>query len=135
MRFHGLERAQPFSDMTLVAFVLATPPDAFYREGRRKALLRDALSSVLPPVLRDRPGKTSLFPSMSLGLRERRRRFVLELLDNSELSRRGLVSPNAWRDGVRAFLDGDDGLASAAWYSLTLEMWLRVREGRLPPVA
>ena len=47
------------------------------------------------------------------------------------------MRPEPWTRAIRAHLDDDDGspLSWAAWRSLTLEMWLRARENRLPALA
>jgi asparagine synthase (glutamine-hydrolysing) len=132
MRLFGLEARQPFMDPRLVEFVLRSPPDALNRGGVIKVLLRDALHDVLPPKLRERPGKTSYRPLMAKGLREKHPAFVRALVEDNELERHELVVPEAWRAGVEEYLAGDDEVP--IWRGLTIEMWLRLREGRLPPV-
>jgi asparagine synthase (glutamine-hydrolysing) len=135
MRLFGLEVRQPFLDVRLLQFMLGAPPDAAYRDGTIKWVLREALRDILPPVVRDRPDKANFGPLLEFGLREGRRRFVEALLQDSELERRGYVVPGRWREAVQRFLQGRTGHSSGLWQSLTLEMWLRVREGRLPALA
>jgi Asparagine synthase len=91
-----------------------------------------SLHDVLPPKLRDRRVKTSYRPLMTKGLREEHSEFVRALLDDGELARRQLVVPQLWRDGVERYLAGDDEVP--IWRGLAVEMWLRVRSGRLPPL-
>ena len=95
-------------------------------------LLREALRDILPPTLRDRRVKTSYLPLMARGLRGRHGSFVQSLLADSELARHELVVPEAWREGVEQFLAGDDEVP--IWRGIALELWLRLREGRLPPL-
>jgi asparagine synthase (glutamine-hydrolysing) len=134
-RRFGLELRNPLLDVRLVEFVLRTPPDAFFRDGITKWLLRRSLHDVLPPLVRDRTDKGSFAPLGPHGLRQRRT-FVEALLADSELGRRGYVHPEAWARAIRAHLDAADApLSWAAWRSLTLEMWLRARENRLPALA
>jgi len=132
MRLFGLEVRQPFMDRRLVELVLRCPPDALNRGGVIKVLLRDALDDVLPPKLRERHDKTSYQPLMAKGLREKHPSFVRALLLDSELERHELVVPEAWRTGVEEYLAGDDEVP--IWRGLTVEMWLRLRESRLPPL-
>jgi asparagine synthase (glutamine-hydrolysing) len=134
MRRFGLEVRQPFFDVRLIELVLRTPPEAFYRNGTTKVLLREALHDVLPPVIRDRGDKANLSPLLHFGLRERRRAFVEALLEDSELERRGYVVPGPWKASIRRYLDHGGPPYWAYWSSLTLEMWLRTQAGRLPPL-
>ena len=133
MRLFGQEVRQPMLDVRLVDLVLRTPPDAFHRDGRPRALQRRALADVLPAIVRDRRDKANLRPLLDHGLRERRRAFVERLLVDSELERRGYVLPESWTGAMRRYLQGDGHIPS--WPALTLELWLRAREGRLPPLA
>jgi asparagine synthetase B (glutamine-hydrolysing) len=131
-RRFGLEPRNPLLDVRLVQFVLRTPPHAFQRDGVPKWLLRQSLHDVLPPLVRDRSDKGSFAPLGSHGLRQRRT-FVEALLLDSELERRGYVRPEAWGHAIRSLLDDAEApVPWAAWRSLTLEMWLRAGEKRLP---
>ena len=130
LRRYGLEPSFPFLDVRLVEFVLRTPPDAFFRDGRPRVLHRQALWDVLPPRVRDRTTKGDLSPLVRHGLREGRRAFVEQLLVDSELEARGYVLRDTWTQHVRGFLAGRHDYPS--WLALTLELWLRHREGRLP---
>ena len=134
LRSFGLQHGNPFLDVRLAQLVLRTAPDALYRDGTTKAILRDALRDVLPPLVRDRPDKAIMTPLLHRGLRERRRPFVEALLADSELERRGYVVGPAWREMAQSYLAGDDTLAAQCWISLTAELWLRVLEGRVPEV-
>ena len=134
LRAFGLQHGNPFLDVRLAQLVLRTAPEALYRDGTTKAILRDALHDVLPPLVRDRPDKAIMTPLLHRGLRERRRSFVEALLADSELERRGYVVGPAWREMAQSYLAGDDTLAAQCWLSLTAELWLRVLEGRVPEV-
>ena len=128
-RTFGIEIRMPLVDARLFEFALRTPPDAFHLDGRSRVVQRSALADVLPPEIRDRESKTSVLPLMGYGIRERRRAFVAGLLRDSELERRGYVLPGAWTAAMERYLAGEGQLPS--WFALTLELWLRHREGRL----
>ena len=133
LRRYGLEQRHPFFDVRIAEFVLRTPPDVFFRDGRSRWIVGEALHEVLPPLVRDRTHKTIAAPLMHYGLRERRADFVRRLLDDSELVRRGYVLEAPWRSSIERYLGGTDG--EPVWGSLSTEIWLRHREGRLPPLA
>jgi asparagine synthetase B (glutamine-hydrolysing) len=132
-RRFGLEIRQPFLDARLVNVVLRMPPDAFYRGGVTKWIFRSALHDVLPPLVRDRTDKGSFAPLSAYGLRHGRRRFVEALLIDSELERRGFVDARRWAGSIRRYLEHpEEPPYWAYWRSLTVEMWLRAKNGRLP---
>jgi asparagine synthase (glutamine-hydrolysing) len=132
MRRFGLEVRNPLLDTRIVDFALRTPPDVFFRDGLSRWVVSEGLRDVLPPIVRDRLDKTPVVSLLHYGLRERRSAFVRGLLVDSELVRRGLVQGDRWRDAVDRYLRGDDGIP--IWTTLSAELWLRHREGRLPPL-
>jgi hypothetical protein len=67
------------------------------------------------------------------GLRRERRAFVQALIQDGELARRGYVDSQGWRESIQNYLDGRGPLLWVYWYGLILEIWLRLRTGRLPP--
>ena len=54
---HGLERAYPFMDRDLVAFMMAIPGDVVTWQGTYKGLFREAMRGVLPESIRRRDWK------------------------------------------------------------------------------
>src|SRR5262249_33861455 len=128
------EVRNPFLDRRLVELCLRLPPEAIYRDGTTKVVMREALHDVLPPLIRDRRDKGDLTPLQRFGLQEGRRAFLELLLEDSELERRGYVLPAPWQRDIRACLRGDRPCLADHWLSLTAEMWLRKQVGRLPPL-
>lgn len=124
----GLELTIPYLDARLASFVLELPPELLQREGRTKAILRDGLRDVIPASVVERTDKTTLHPLSDYGLR-RQAGVLRALARDSELERRELVAAHAWQDGIERRLAGEQ---VPIWYSLTLELWLRHRAGRLP---
>jgi asparagine synthase (glutamine-hydrolysing) len=135
VRSFGLEQGNPFLDVRLAELVLRAPPDALYRDGKTKVLLREALREELPGIVRERTDKAIMVGLLHRGLRERRSHFVRALLADSELERRGYVVPRAWKRMVERYLEGDDALATQCWVTVTAEVWLRAQVDRLPPAA
>jgi len=133
-RLFGMQASHPFLDVRLVDLCLRLPPDAFYSMARTKVIVRDGLHDILPPLVRDRTDKPGVPPLVDQGLRGPALSFVRELMQDSELERRGFVVAERWKRGVEKYLDGHDNLRGMIWVSLSLELWLRKLEARLPPL-
>jgi hypothetical protein len=116
-----------------VEFILRTPPEAIYRNGMIKMILRESLTDLLPPIIQERRDKAAFVPLARAGLKQRRL-YLEGLLKDSQLERRGYVNPENWKQDVHNFLQQEAPPHWAPWRSLTLEMWLRHREGQLPPL-
>lgn len=55
--YYGLERAYPFADRDLVAFIMAIPGEIVLWNGVYKGLFREAMRGVLPEAIRSRNWK------------------------------------------------------------------------------
>ncbi len=55
--YHGLERAHPFLDRDLAAFIMAIPGETVLWNGVYKGLFREAMRGVLPEAIRSRNWK------------------------------------------------------------------------------
>jgi asparagine synthase (glutamine-hydrolysing) len=55
--YYGLERAHPFADRDLIAFVMAIPGEIVLWKGVYKGLFREAMRGILPEVIRSRSWK------------------------------------------------------------------------------
>ena len=64
----GLQIVHPFFDIRLVEFCLALPPDQSLKNGWTRAIMRRAMSGIVPDIIRDRPGKTWMGPSFERAL-------------------------------------------------------------------
>jgi asparagine synthase (glutamine-hydrolysing) len=129
LRRFGLEVRQPLLDARLLQFALRAPPDLFYREGTTKAVLREALAEVLPPIVRDRRDKISFAPLARAGF-ERYREFLERLPRDSELARRGVILELPWQQCARETIRQGTP-HRPLWRTFTAEMWLRHLRGRL----
>jgi asparagine synthase (glutamine-hydrolysing) len=56
----GVELRHPFLDRRVVEIVMALPDDQRAVRGLTKSVLRRAVGSLLPPLVRDRPGKADM---------------------------------------------------------------------------
>lgn len=79
----GIAFAFPLLDRRVVEFALSLPSEYFLRDGFQRSVFRDAMSGVLPEVLRGRHEKDRPFPSALLDLAEGKDRLG-ELIDAYE---------------------------------------------------
>jgi asparagine synthase (glutamine-hydrolysing) len=120
----GLGYADPWSDRRIAEFVLAVPQDVLNEAGDNKRLLRRAMVGTMPERARVAAGKVSPQPLFDLGIRDRGRSTVRELLRDPEMEGRGWVDRRTLMDHYRTIPDGGSG-GLPLWHALTLEMWLR----------
>lgn len=73
---HGLERAYPFMDRDLVAFMMAIPGEVVTWQGTYKGLFREAMRSVLPESIRRRAWKADFTAVANAAAAEGYSRFV-----------------------------------------------------------
>ena len=121
---HNLEAIDPFLDRRLVEFALAIPADQLGRPHRSKWVLRQAMQSDLPALVRERTDKTSLAPLLDKGLLRREQSAVRAILSQPQIVRRQFVRADWLR---RALAFGPDWPQNRAflWLCLSLELWLR----------
>jgi asparagine synthase (glutamine-hydrolysing) len=127
---HGLERAFPFLDRDLVEFVMGTPGEMLARGGTPKALLRAAVSHVVPASIVERRTKGDFTATVNASSR-RQLAGIRELLSRDAMVvQDGYVDADKLERGLRA---ADAALersqsSIAAWRVTALvafEMWLR----------
>jgi asparagine synthase (glutamine-hydrolysing) len=120
---HGREVRLPFLDRRVAEFALSAPASFLYRHGFSKAILRDAIRHVAPPVILARRDKVGYEPPQACWLAQDavRARVAEVLLDPAALSR-GIYDADVlaadavsgrWRD------------PAGAWRAVNVELWLR----------
>jgi asparagine synthase (glutamine-hydrolysing) len=121
----GVDMRHPLLDHRLVPAVLRMPPEAHFRAGRTKALLRRAMVGRLPESVRTRRGKTWFTEFVTAGL-VGASGWIEPLLREPLVETLGFVDGNALRSSyTRSRDDGFNGLEGLFWHALTLELWLR----------
>ena len=128
---HSREVRLPFLSAELAEFCLSLPAGFLYRDGVRKAVLRDAVRGVVPTAVLERRDKIGFETPQAAWLCEPD--WVLricEVLLDPAAKARGLLDLGAveadaaaghWRD------------AQGIWRALNLELWLRSIQGRPSP--
>lgn len=121
----GIEYRHPFLDRRLFEWALSVPPFRFGEEGCVKAPLRRALADMLPPAIIKRPDKSRYNYYYDLGLRERERPRILEMLKEPISAEMGFVQPRPLQEVYDRYCRGEEIDRGQFWNWLTLEQWLR----------
>lgn len=119
----GLEFADPWADLRVIEFLLATRPWRLQRAGASKHLVREAMRPLAPNAV-DRWRHGHQQGMFERGLRDRARGTVLELVERPRLVALGLVDEEALRVAAHAFVDGRHQHFTF-WLALSMEIWLR----------
>ena len=123
---HGVEPRYPYLDKRLVEFVVAAPPGVMVEGGLDRALVRDALSDVLPRAVRERDDKMEFSPNVV----HTTRTYALDRIERTLFDGPTAVERYTSKRGLRAAFDalqsgGDAADARNLLLATTLERWLR----------
>jgi asparagine synthase (glutamine-hydrolysing) len=119
---HSVEVRPPFLDHRLIEFVATLPGRMKIKHGRVKSILKDAVASLLPPGLVERPKEGFVMPINEWLLRALRG-FVTEALSARRLARHGLLEPAAVGDLITRYYGGETSLAGRIWNLVNFQMW------------
>jgi asparagine synthase (glutamine-hydrolysing) len=119
---HSVEVRPPFLDHRLIEFVATLPGRMKIKQGRVKSILKDAVASLLPPGLVDRPKEGFVMP-INEWLLQALSGFVTGGLSEGRLARHGLLEPAAVGDLVARYYGGETGLAGRIWSLVNFQMW------------
>jgi len=92
--------------------------------GRRKRLLRQAMSGLLPETALQRTGKTALVPLLERGCLDRERATIAALFSDPQIVQRGYVRPD-WLANEQAAGHEWSTNGYLLWLCISLEMWLQ----------
>jgi asparagine synthase (glutamine-hydrolysing) len=120
---HGREVRLPFLDRRVAEFGLSLPAEFVHREGRTKAILRDAMAGTVPAPVLARRDKVAFEPPQARWLAEPAlRAHVCEVLLDRDARESGLYDTAAVEADARAGRWRDAG---AIWAALNAELWVR----------
>jgi asparagine synthase (glutamine-hydrolysing) len=130
-RYH-LEARHPFLDRRLAGFVLSIPAEQTFRAGIRKYILRNAMSGILPEIVRKRMDKSNLSKYFQMGLRNKETEKTKALFDFSLQSRLKLIYSSHLKSIYEQFVSGSPKVGSAqVWFPITFELWLKEYHQRI----
>jgi asparagine synthase (glutamine-hydrolysing) len=121
----SIESRVPFLDDRLVAQVVALPAALKLRAWRTKAVLRDAVTALLPRSILTRP-KMGFPVPLGRWLRGPYQPVVDEFVLGARSRARGYFREDALRRLVAEHREGAANHAERLWLLLTLEIWQRV---------
>jgi asparagine synthase (glutamine-hydrolysing) len=119
---HSREVRLPFLDRQVAEFAFSLPAGFLYRQGVSKAVLRDAVSDVVPGVVLDRRDKVGFEPPQASWFSEPA--FVsaiAEVLLDARARARGIYAPGEIERDARAGRWRDP---TGVWRAFNLELWL-----------
>jgi len=122
---HSVEARLPFLDHRLVELCFSLPAEARIREGRTKAILREALRDQLPEAVVARRDKIGFSTPEATWLRNDLGALVAEVLGSRSFADRGYVRPKRLRELARRQAGGDLAHTGALWRCVNLELWLQ----------
>ena len=125
------EHRYPYLDRDLVDFLARIPCAQIARPGRRRMLMRRALKGVVPDAILERRRKAFLMRGPLVCL-QRSRHAIETMLSSSLAVRHGLIEPKVLAIEWGRVIEGTNVEGLLGLYrTLTFELWLRAREGKL----
>ena len=128
----GLDAVDAWSDRRIAEFCVAIPQQVIQQPGSiDKTLARQALVGVAPAAFLRTADKIVPGPLYVRTLRTSAVPVVRELLTDSRAEQAGWLRAAPLWENYERFVAGGP-LAAEFWWALSLEWWLRVREGAVP---
>jgi len=127
---HGMEKAFPFLDRDLIAFLMSIPGEMQTWQGMHKALLREVMHGVLPIPIVERRGKAD-FTALGNAGTEREYPQLLQCIEEDGMAARsGYVKGDVAKKELarlQSIVTGDNSLLAWSLCDLLgLELWLQV---------
>jgi asparagine synthase (glutamine-hydrolysing) len=121
----SVEVRLPFLDHRLVEYLLAIPAEQKIDGVTTKAVLRKAMSGILPEEIRTRKDKLGFAPPESVWLRGPLREWVEDIFSSAQFRQRDWIDVFALDRVWSRFKDGETALHGVLWRWLSLETWVR----------
>lgn len=118
----SLETRAPFLDVKMMELACSMPGHLKIRHGKRKYVLKRALSEVLPLSILNRPKEGFSIP-MKNWLKCELSPMMHDLLRSDQVERRGWFKPIAVQEYVSSHLLGRDNHAHVIFSLMVLERW------------
>ncbi|MDP3562003.1 MAG: asparagine synthase (glutamine-hydrolyzing) [Legionellaceae bacterium] len=119
----GLENRAPFLDHELFEFMWKLPLDMKIRNKTTKWLLREVLSTYVPPPLFDRP-KMGFGIPLDMWLRGPLRDWAENLLNKNTLTQQGFLNPDPILKKWHEHLSGKKNWQYQLWPVLMFQAWM-----------
>jgi len=125
------EYRYPYLDRDLIDYLFRIPRQQLVKPGRRRSLMRSALTEIVPTEILERRRKAYLVRGPLLSLREKQKT-IEELLHNSLAAQLGYLDPDKLQVSLARILKGTEGKAiPCLMRAIAFELWLRANRDRL----
>lgn len=121
----SVEARVPYLDRAVFDVAMRTPVEMKLKEGRLKAILREAVGELLPEEVRNRRDKIGFAAPTAAWMRGALRAWWEEALNSQKLRDRGCFAPKGVARLASRFNGGDDSAAPAIWRVAVVETWAR----------
>lgn len=116
---HGLESRVPFLDHPLVELAATIPSNIKFKDGTMKQVLKNAMSSVLPPAILERQNKMGFPVPLSEWFKGEAKEFIYDIFSSSNALNRQLINNHK----VLGQLENEPKFGRKIWGLLSLELW------------
>lgn len=120
---HSVEVRLPFTDHRLFEFAQGLSVRILMGDAQTKRVLREAMTGILPEMVRTRWRKQGFLPPQAAWMRQGLLAAVEAVIEDPSFARSPLWEAAWWRRALARFRNGDDRLASALWKVLATESW------------
>ena len=125
----ALDTRLPLMDVRLVETMFATPRHWKYREGRVRAMQKQAMQPFLPREILEDHIKKDHHPTVTRFMQHALREQVSRLLDGNQQLSRAYVDWSSLRRHAEPFFAGRPYNPLPIWLAIALERWLRLSFG------
>jgi len=127
------EYRYPYLDRDLVDFLFRVPREQLTRPGRRRSLMRRALKDIVPTEILERRRKAFTIRGALAWLAANKEQLEVMFADSCA-AQHGFIDPTIFRSSLGSVLQGtDQKWRRAMMKTITLELWLRARNGQPAP--
>ena len=122
----SIESRVPFLDYRLVEASLSQHPDRVINKGNTKALLREAITGIVPEKIRTRQDKIGFqTPEDNWFRKDFYKDFIYDLLNSESLKNRNLIDHKYAGSLYKKHLDNKINISKDIWKWINLELWFR----------
>ncbi|MBI3616105.1 MAG: asparagine synthase (glutamine-hydrolyzing) [Candidatus Omnitrophica bacterium] len=125
---HGLEVRSPLLDTPLIEYAAALPDRFKVRGCQTKVLLKKACADLLPPEIRNRK-KMGFGVPLGTWFRQQWREPLQDTLGSRQARVNRYLEPSRIQSLIDSHLEEKEDAGHRLWLLMTLEVWLRQREG------
>lgn len=121
----SIEARLPFLDARLLEFLLPLPAHQKLHSGQSKFILRQAMSHVLPPLVKDRTDKMGFVTPQDQWLRGPLRSDIEEIFQSPTFRARNYWDAGRIHQLYKEYGEGMNAMGASLWRCLNLELWQR----------